>query len=84
MPYLSVSNWIGCLLAVYRILATWRNGWNSIDLVGKHNVEQGRSVERIMVRVRFYEVPIYLSVDTNYKLCCGLYVSIFSDEEVNS
>ena len=70
MPYLSVWNWIGCLLAVYRILATWRNGWNSIDLVGKHNVEQGRNVERIMVRVRFYEVPIYLSVDTIYKLCC--------------
>ena len=62
MPYLSVWNWIGCLLAVYRILATWRNGWNSIDLVGKHNVEQGRIVERIMVRVRFYEVPIYLSI----------------------
>ena len=60
------------MLAVYRILATWRNGWNSIDLVGKHNVEQGSIVERIMVRVRFYEVPIYLSVDTNYKLCCSL------------
>ena len=84
MPYLSVLNWIGCLLAVYRVLATWRNVWISIDLVGKHNVEQGRIVERIMVRVRFYEVPIYLSVDTNYKLCCRLQVSIFSDEEVNS
>ena len=83
MPYLSVWNWIGCLSAVYRILATWRNGWNSIDLVGKHNVEQGRD-ERIMVRIRFYEVPIYLSVDTIYKLCCRLQVSIFSDEEVNS
>ena len=59
-------------MAVCRILTTWRNGRNSIDLVGKHNVEQGRSVERIMVRVRFYEVPIYLSVDTNYKLCCSL------------
>ena len=67
MPYLSVLNWIGCLLAVYRILATWRNGWYSIDLVGKHNAEQGRSVERIMVRVRSYEVPTYLSVDTNYE-----------------
>ena len=84
MPYLSVLNWIGCLLAVYRIRATWRNGWISIDLVGKHNVEQGRIVERIMVRVRFYEVPIYLSVDTIYKLCCRLQASIFSDEEVNS
>ena len=66
MPYLSVSNWIACMLAVCRILATWRNGWYSIDLVGKHNVELSRSVERIMVRIRFYEVPIYLSVDTNY------------------
>ena len=66
MPYLSVLNWIGCLLAVCRIRATWRNGWISIDLVGKHNVEQGRIVERIMVRVRFYEVPIYLSLDINY------------------
>ena len=72
MPYLSVLNWIGCLLAVCGIRATWRNGRDSIDLVGKHNVEQGRSVERIMVRVRFYEVPIYLSVDTNYKLCRSL------------
>ena len=53
-------------MAVCRILATWRNGWYSIDLVGKHNVELSRSVERIMVRIRFYEVPIYLSVDTNY------------------
>ena len=66
MSYLSVLNWIGCLLAVYRILATWRNGRISIDLAGKHNVEQGRIVERIMVRVRFYEVPIYLSLDINY------------------
>ena len=66
MPYLSVWNWIGCLLAVYKVPATWRHCWNSIDLVGKHNVEQGSSVERIMVRVRFYEVPIYLSLDINY------------------
>ena len=84
MSYLSVWNWIGCLLAVCRILTTRRDGWNSIDLVGKHNVEQGRNVERIMVRVRFYEVPIYLSADTIYKLCCRLQVSIFSDSEVNS
>ena len=84
MPYLSVLNWIGCLLAVCRIRATWRNGWYSIDLVGKHNVEQGRNVERIMVRVRFYEVPIYLSSDKIYKLCRRLQVGIFSDAEVNS
>ena len=84
MSYLSVWNWIGCLLAVCRILTTRRDGWNSIDLVGKHNVEQGRNVERIMVRVRFYEVPIYLSSDTIYKLCRRLQVGIFSDAEVNS
>ena len=84
MSYLSVWNWIGCLLAVCRTLTTWRNGWNSIDLIGKHNVEQGRNVERIMVRVRFYEAPIYLSLDTIYKLCCRLQAGIFSDAEVNS
>ena len=84
MSYLSVWNWIGCLLAVCRILTTRKDGWHSIDLVGKHNVEQGRNVERIMVRVRFYEVPIYLSSDTIYKLCRRLQVGIFSDAEVNS
>ena len=84
MSYLSVWNWIGCLLAVCRILTTRRDGWHSIDLVGKHNVEQGRNVERIMVRVRFYEVPIYLSSDTIYELCRRLQVGIFSDAETNS
>ena len=84
MSYLSVWNWIGCLLAVCRILTTRRDGWYSIDLIGKHNVEQGRNVERIMVRVRFHEVPIYLSSDTVYKLCRRLQVGIFSDAEVNS
>ena len=84
MSYLSVWNWIGCLLAVCRILTTRRDGWYSIDLVGKHNVEQGRNVERIMVRVRFYEVPIYLSSDTIYELRRKLQVGIFSDAEANS
>ena len=84
MSYLLVWNWIGCLLAVCRILTTRRDGWYSIDLVGKHNVEQGRNVERIMVRVRFYGVPIYLSSDTIYELCRRLQVGIFSDTETNS
>ena len=84
MSYLSVWNWIGCLLAVCRILTTRRDGWNSIDLVGKHNVEQGRNVERIIVRIRFYKVPIYLSSDTIYELCRRLQVGIFSVAEVNS
>ena len=53
-------------------------------MVGKHNVEQGRNVERIMVRIRFYKVPIYLSSDTIYELWRRLQVGIFSDVKVKS